>query len=348
MEIRQLEHFVAVAEEHHFTRAAERLHLVQSSVSASIRALERDLGVPLFMRNTRRVDLTAGGRAFLVEARHVLATARTAKDAATSAEGLHSGTLRVGTLQRFPLVVDVPTLLGRFHHQHPDVEIQLFQANSDVLLEDIRHGNLDLVFTAVPDQPPKGMSIVQLAHCPLMFVCAPTHSLASRNQVALTELATEPFVELRPGMLGRTLVDDAFAAAHVVRRIAFEVNTTSTVVELVGRGLGIALVSCGFASGSAPVCYVPVTPPVPTWELGVATAGVAPASAAARALLALILDEFSGAIDANVAGGRETPFGGSGEGDRTGSRHNRRRPVAAPIREVNVQRRLINGTRPPM
>ena len=91
MDLRQLEHFVAVAEERHFTRAASRLNIVQSGLSASIRALEEEMGAPLFLRTTRRVNLTSAGQAFLEEANRVLAAARVARNVVVELQGLGAG-----------------------------------------------------------------------------------------------------------------------------------------------------------------------------------------------------------------------------------------------------------------
>jgi hypothetical protein len=128
VELRQLEHFVVTAEERHFTRAARRLHIVQSGLSASIRALERELGAPLFVRSTRRVELTEAGRALLGEARRTLAAAQAARDAVADVQGLLRGRLAVGTMQILPPAVDLLGTLGRFHAQHPDVELRLRQS----------------------------------------------------------------------------------------------------------------------------------------------------------------------------------------------------------------------------
>src|SRR5690349_8323190 len=124
MELRQLEHFVAVAEEGHFTRAARRVHIVQSGLSASVRALERELGAQLLTRTTRRVALTEAGRALLEEARRTLAAAAAAREAVAAVQGVLRGRIAVGTLQA-SVAVDLPAALGRFHAAHPGVEIGL-------------------------------------------------------------------------------------------------------------------------------------------------------------------------------------------------------------------------------
>ena len=128
MELRQLEHFVAAAEEGHFSRAADRANIVQSGLSASIRALERELGTRLFDRTTRRVELTESGRALLTEARRVLGAAAAAREAVAGVEGLQRGTLSLGIMQSLG-AVQLPALLARFHSSHPGVDIRLRQAS---------------------------------------------------------------------------------------------------------------------------------------------------------------------------------------------------------------------------
>lgn len=136
MELRQLEHFVAVAEEQHFTRAAERLAVSQSGLSASVRALEQELRTPLFSRTTRTVRLTEAGRALLVEAERTLAGARAARDAVDAVRGLLRGTLTVG-VEQCVAGVSPARLLAAFHREHPQMELRLRQEGTSSLLEGV-------------------------------------------------------------------------------------------------------------------------------------------------------------------------------------------------------------------
>src|SRR3954447_16658405 len=124
MELRHFEYFVAVAEERSFTRAAARLHVVQSGVSAVIKSLERELGVALLERTSKRVALTDAGEVLLPRARAALDAVRDARDAIDQVRGGLRGTVRIGTLTSVS-VIDVPALLGEFHRGHPDVLLQL-------------------------------------------------------------------------------------------------------------------------------------------------------------------------------------------------------------------------------
>ena len=286
MELRQLEHFVAAAEERHFTRAARRLHIVQSGLSASIRALERELGAALFVRSTRRVELTQAGLALLPEARRTLAAAAAAGDAVAAVQGLLRGTLAVGTMQILPPAVDLVAVLGRFHAAHPGVELRLRQAGT--LLEEVAAGALDLALVAPVGRPPRGLVVRRLASDPLLVACAPAHPLASRGQLDLADLAGEPFVDFQPDWGLRMLVDQQLAAAGLDRHTALEVNDLPTLLELVAHGLGVALVPEVVTGHPAEVRYLPLRPPAPTFEVAVATVGDPPASQAARVLLAML------------------------------------------------------------
>src|SRR5262249_4703102 len=134
MELRQLRHFVAVAEEKNFSKAARRVNIVQSGLSSSIRSLEQELGLPLLLRTTRRVELTEAGRVFLAEVRRVQAAVQGARDALESVRGMVRGTVHIGTMQKLAPLFDLPGALARFRTEHPEVEIRLRQASSGSLL----------------------------------------------------------------------------------------------------------------------------------------------------------------------------------------------------------------------
>jgi DNA-binding transcriptional LysR family regulator len=288
VELRQLEHFVAAAEERHFTRAAQRLHIVQSGLSASIRALERELDAPLFVRSTRRVELTQAGRALLPEARRTLAAAQAATNAVAAVQGLLRGTLAVGTMQILPPAVDLLAVLGRFHAAHPGVELRLRQAGTGTLLEEVRNGALDLALVAPAGRPPPELTMRRLASDPRLVACAPSHPLADRGQVGLAELAGEPFVDFQPDWGLRMLVDQQLAEAGLDRHTALEVNDVPTLLELVAHGFGVALVPQVVTGDPAAVRYLRLRPPAPAFEVAVATFGDPPANPAARVLLHML------------------------------------------------------------
>ncbi len=241
MELRHLEYFVAVAEERHFTRAAERLMVSQSGLSASVRSLERELGARLFVRSTRSVELTGAGRALLTEANRALANVRAAREAVAAVQGLLRGLLSVGT-EQCVTGVHVPELLARFRSAHPQVEIRLRQAGSAALVEDVQTGRLDLAFVALAGPVPDGVRLLPMAREPMVLLCHPDHPLAGADRVPLEKLSGEPFVDFHRDWGARGVTDHAFAAAGADRRVALEVNDVHTLIDLVHHGLGVAIV----------------------------------------------------------------------------------------------------------
>jgi DNA-binding transcriptional LysR family regulator len=301
MELRQLEHFVAVAEEGNFTRAAERAVIVQSGLSSSIRALERELGVELFVRSTRRVSLTPAGEALLPEARRSLAAARAGRDAVAAVDGLERGELAVGISQVLPPSVDVPELLATFQRAYPGVELRLRQADPGTQLAAIRDGVLDLAFTPLIDQPGPDIAFTTIHRDPLVFVCSPDHRLASRRRIHLAEIAHKPFVDLPRDWTVRQLVDRAFAAAGLVRRTAIEVNDINTCLELVRHGVGVTILPESAEARGIPLAFRPLARRL-WWEFVVARRADGPGNPAAREFLRRVLGrEVLPGLDRGIA-----------------------------------------------
>ncbi|MFE4923926.1 LysR family transcriptional regulator [Streptomyces sp. NPDC056661] len=291
MELRHLEYFVAVAEERHFTRAAERLLVSQSGLSASVRSLERELGARLFLRNTRNVELTDAGRALLAEAHRTLAGVRAAKEAVDAVQGLLRGTLAVGSEQCMLSAVDVPALLARFRSLHPGVEIQLRQAGSQALADDVATGQLDLAFVALCGKPPQGMSLLPLADEPMVLMCHPEHRLAAREQVEWEELNGEAFVDFTPDWGARALADRAFGEAGVKRQVTLEVNDVHSLIDMVGHSLGIALVPEPIAhkpQAASLRCLRLPAATTPVWHASIAVPEPDRTGPAARRLIDLV------------------------------------------------------------
>jgi len=283
MELRQLEHFVAVAQECHFTRAAKRLHIAQSGLSASIRSLERELGASLFLRSTRQVQLTPAGQALLVEARRALSASNAAKDAVAAVQGLLRGTLSIGSLQCLH-AVHLPTLLARFLSVHPGLEIRLRQGGSDELIELVRAGRLDVAFVSRPARYPEDVVISALDSEPLVLACAPDHPLAAQDAgVKPADLTAEQFVDFPADWGSRDVADRVLADAGVERRVALEVTDVHSLLDLVAFGLGVALVPQSFSAKTDRVRFLELTGCSTAWETVSVTAD--PTSAAAAALL---------------------------------------------------------------
>ena len=224
MEIRQIKHFVAVAEERQFTRAARRVHIVQSALSTSIRSLEEELQAMLFLRSTRTVQLTAAGRALYPKARKILEMSEEARDTVAAIQGLERGKLTIGIIQSLTPFVDLASLLGEFRRRYPGVEISLQQASASRLLEGVRTRELDLAFVSWAT-PWRGVAGLEIANEPFVVACAPTHVLARRKQVTLAELADETFIDFQADWGTRLMVDRAFEEAGIVTMRPSDVPT---------------------------------------------------------------------------------------------------------------------------
>ncbi|MFB9180658.1 LysR family transcriptional regulator [Dactylosporangium sucinum] len=289
MELRHLVYFVSVAEERSFTRAAERLRVVQSGVSAAVRGLERELGVQLFERTSQRVVLTDAGTALLPAARATIDAAQAARDAVDEVRGGLRGTLRIGTLTSVGFV-DLPGLLGQFHAEHPHVDLRLRTATSGSagLADALLDGELDVAFLSLSGHPPAGLSTRTLVAEPIVAVLPASHPLTERESVSLADLADEPFVDSPLGYGNRTEVDRGFAAAGLQRRVALEVADIATVPQYVGNGLGVALIPRFAVRPGPELALRPVLGTRLSWTFDVATAAARRPSAAVRALLRLV------------------------------------------------------------
>jgi DNA-binding transcriptional LysR family regulator len=286
MELRQLEHFLAVAHERHFTRAADVLRISQSGLSASIRALENELGTTLFTRSTRRVELTQAGTALLQESIRTVASASAAREAVAAIRDVLSGTLTVGTEQCLG-VLDLPEQLARFRAQHPGVRINLGFAGSAQLLEELSAGRQDLAVLAVCGAVPQGVRLETLSTEPFVVLCGPRHRLAAEQTLTVADLAAETFVGFRGDWAARVLVNRAFAAEGLDHEVELEVNDVGTLLDLVEHDLGIAIVPAHFAHKRPDrLTAIPLAAAALQWTVALATPDRP--SPAARALLAQI------------------------------------------------------------
>lgn len=259
MELRHLRQFVALAEELHFGRAAQRLSMSQPPLSASIRQLEDDLGVQLFERSSRQVRLTAAGAAFLVESRRILAQAADARAlVGRIASGL-SGRLQVGFVASM-LYRGLPQLLARHGRSHPGIEVALRELNSGEQIEALLAGRLDAGFVHAPSVP-AGLDGVEVLAEPFVCCVADGHPQAQRRHADLARMSGEPLVlfarEVSPEYHDRIVslcVESGFAP-----RQRHEVRHWLTVLAFVAAGMGVALVPQSMSrAGMAGVRFLPL------------------------------------------------------------------------------------------
>ena len=271
MELRHLRYFVAVAEELHFGRAAQRLHIAQPPLSQQIRRLEEDLGDRLFHRTNRRVELTDAGRAFLVEARLTLAQAERAREVVSRTARGEVGQLLVGHMASAELSV-FPRLLPAFRRRHPGVEVVFQLVGESEQLQMLRDGQIHAGFMRAPAAD-RALTVKPIFREPLVAVLPTRHPLARRRSVALAELRDERFV-LFPRGFAPAYYDALMAIfrdAGVEPRVVHDTNRFHTMLSLVATGRGVTLTGkCVERLGRPGIVCRPLRPRAPNIETAIA------------------------------------------------------------------------------
>jgi DNA-binding transcriptional LysR family regulator len=236
VELRQLRYLDAVARHRSFTRAALDLHIAQSALSQQVGRLERELGVELLRRTTRRVEVTEAGELVLARARRALAEADGVRADLDALQGLARGTLRFGGV---PPVgpVHPAALIADFSRAHPGVAITVREDVAFSLLAQLRDGRLDLVMALIDHHALDGLDGVRLLDEELVLIAPLGHPLAQGKRVRLERLAGEALVSYAAGSALR----DTLLALVPAGRVVAEANELETVRELTARGLGVSL-----------------------------------------------------------------------------------------------------------
>jgi DNA-binding transcriptional LysR family regulator len=248
MELRHLQHFIALAQEGSFTRAARKVNIVQSALSNSIKELEEELGSRLVERTTRKVSITETGMLFLQHARATLASLEGALQAVRSQDGVVRGQLRLGIMQSLDPYLELAPLLKRFRSAFPMVDVSVRVLFGDTVPGLLRSGEIDLSFNAIIDKDQwPGIQLIPYMQDRLVAVCPSDHPLASRSSVTIETLSNEIFVDLTRDRPLRRLIDKVFAQHHLKRTTAFEVSEIRIAMQFVANGLGVAIAPSAFA-----------------------------------------------------------------------------------------------------
>ncbi len=275
MELRHIRYFLAVADEHNFTRAAERLGMAQPPLSQQIRSLEEELSVQLFHRVPHGAELTAAGEAFLVEARLTLAASERAKIAAARAHRGEAGRLLLGFTTSAAFNPIIHASVDQFHHEWPDVVLSLEELNTSALYERILRGDLDVAFVRPGVNDPDGVRLKHLPNETMMIALPANHKLASHERLRLTDIACEPFI-LFSRDFGPSLYDEIFAVcrtAGFTPKLRQEAQRSASTVNLVAAHLGISIVPTSISQIKlAGVIYRQIEGPAPVARLALAVA----------------------------------------------------------------------------
>jgi DNA-binding transcriptional LysR family regulator len=301
VELRQLEHFLAVVEEGSFTRAAARLYMVQSSLSASVLALERELGTNLLIRGRGGAELTDAGRTLLEPARAALADADRARDAVAEVTGLLRGSVRVAAVA-MPRSFDLAEAICDFRDRHPGVDVHVIPVGGKQMTDLVADGAVDFAITPRVPRASAALRFEPLLRTPLVAIVPTGHRLAGAQELDPTDVVEESIIDLPREWWVRALFDGWVDEAGLRRRVQLEVDDWLAVLTMVQRGTGIAygpaaLIDKDMFRG---VATASLTAP-PQWELGIATRDENLRGAAGRAFLAAYLQRCRGGVTDSAA-----------------------------------------------
>ncbi|WP_049569345.1 LysR family transcriptional regulator [Nonomuraea sp. SBT364] len=260
MQLQQLAYFVAVAESRHFTHAAERMRVAQPSLSKQIKALETELGAPLFSRARGNVTLTAAGEALLPLARRMLEDAETARREVAELAGLRSGRVRLGATPSLcaGLMADV---LARFNHAYPGIELLVEEGGSRDLVRALARGQLDLSLIIMPLQHDDPALLTEEILRENLVVVAPSHERLRKPYMRIEDLRGRPMVMFRRGYDLREATLTACRQAGFEPRFAVQGGEMDAVLRFVEAGLGVAVVPSMVLDGRPGLAGTPLAPP---------------------------------------------------------------------------------------
>jgi DNA-binding transcriptional LysR family regulator len=254
VELRHLRYFVAVAEQGSVSKAARHVHVSQPALSRQIRDLEADLGVPLFDRVGRHIELTAEGEDLLRHGRDVLARAESVRERARALRGGIVGVLRVGATPQATQSI-FAGFLRRYSRLRPGVEIQLTEEGGVRLVELVEEGAIHLAISMAARRPLQCQPLFPIR---VLAVAAPRPSWKRRATIEIAELADEPFLLLRPSFGTRQMFDAACEIARFRPRIVLESSDPHSLVALAEAGHGVAVVPSSLRFLSQKVQVLPI------------------------------------------------------------------------------------------
>lgn len=240
MEIRHLECFMAVARCGNFTKAAEQIHLSQPSISKMIKEIEAQMNIELFYRDTKHVELTDAGIAFLEQAQQIVALF---DNLTTNIDGLlaeKSGKIRIG-LPPITSITMFSQVLGFFKKEHPNIELQLFEFGSKTIEKAIQDGELDIGIVSAPVTNEELYEMFWLTRDSLEVVMHPEHALADKSTVAISDLASESFVLYSKDFRLHDQIIERCRLEGFEPKIMFETSQLEFMIQIAAVNVGIVL-----------------------------------------------------------------------------------------------------------
>lgn len=241
MEIRQLKAFVAIAEARTFTAAAQRTHYTQAALSMQIKQLEKEVGLPLFVRMPRRVVLTEAGERLLERARLILREHDSALSELSELAGAERGRLRLGSASGMVSAEALPAILKRLHKSHPHAEVSVTSGTSEELVKKIHGGELDMAFVSLPVQA-RNIETELLSKDQLVAIASPRHPLATQRVISAFALAGEKLILSERGGNTRRLIEEFFSEAGLKPKVAMELSRQAAIKNMVMSDMGVGIV----------------------------------------------------------------------------------------------------------
>jgi DNA-binding transcriptional LysR family regulator len=291
MELRHLRTIVAVEQHRSLTKAGEQLYLTQSAISQQIRRLEQELGVEVFRRTSRSVELTHEGEVILAYAKRVLAEVDGLHVELEEISGLVKGQLRIGGV--YPTgPYDLFSMLADFRAKHPGVAIHMVEDTQEDLLTALRADELDCAFTALdPDTLGDEFAATLLWEDELIVALPPDHELCAQESITLEELASEDLIAYRENSALRRRLERTMGGRALTPRNAFVCTEMAAVRGLASKGLGVAVMPMSVAGEPGPPIEIrPIGPEPLTWPVALVWRAGRKQSPAGKAFLKVSLD----------------------------------------------------------
>ncbi|CAM4522067.1 MAG: LysR substrate-binding domain-containing protein [Paenibacillus macerans] len=268
MELKQLEYFMAVCQELHFTRAAEKLGIAQPSLSQQIRLLEHEIGTPLFDRVGKRTLITEAGKTLLHHCYNIFHELSQARAAISELQSLNRGTLKIGTLLTVVNYLLPPTVIG-FHRKYPNIELSVLGLRTGDIFEGLLKNELDLGIVYLP------MEHEELEKIPLykenLALAAPAdHPVAKEPFVTLDILKETPSVLLPSSYFLRQLINEQCRALDIKPQQVLEMTTMESIINMVVQGVGVTILPKGYLDyiDNQQIRTIPIKSPMLTTEIG--------------------------------------------------------------------------------
>lgn len=287
MELRHLRYFIALAGSLNFTRAAERVHVTQSTLSHQIRQLEEEIGQQLFDRSSKRVVLTEAGESFLAYASGALAVIDQGLSELKQTVAPMTGTVRVGTTHTFNLGF-LPDCIALFLKHNSTVKVVIEELSADAITHGLKTERLDVGIAYRPEHQNE-IRFEPLFNEELALIVAPSHPLAKRKRLRIVELHRESLILLPPSFSTRRLLDECFRSAGATPNVIAEMNTIPAMLGLVEReNVGIIVAPSAVAEHTKPLRIIPLEGPKPIRTHGLLFMDRHVQTPASMALIALI------------------------------------------------------------